>query len=91
MTGRQPKYSKAEFERRGEELFEQSIRSQVVDANQRHYVAIDIDTGDFEVDADSMAATHRLIDRLPDAQIWMRRVGSKIVLRIGGGARVKTP
>lgn len=91
MPRRYPKYSKEEFECRGEELFEQSIRSQIGGEDPRHYVAIDIDTGDYEVDSDSMAATRRLVARRPNAQIWMRRVGSKTVLRVGAGTRVNTP
>jgi hypothetical protein len=84
MTGRKPIYPKVEFERRGEELFEHSIRDQVVDNDAGDHVAIDIDSGDFAVDADAMLACERLLERRPDAQIWMRRVSSKTVMRIGG-------
>ena len=87
MARREPKYPKEEFERRGEELFEQSIRAQVAGEDPLDFVAIDIDTGKFEVDSSSMVATERLISRQPNAQIWMRRVASKVVLRIGGGMR----
>jgi hypothetical protein len=87
MSRRTPKYPKEEFERRGEELFEQTIRAQVAGIAPEHYVAIDIDTGNFEVDADSIEASHRLIARNPDAQIWMRCVGSKVVFRVGSSIR----
>jgi hypothetical protein len=65
------------------ELFEQSIKAQVSDQNPRHIVAIDIDSGDFEVDADSLTATDRLFSRRPDAQILMIRVDGTAVLRFG--------
>ena len=39
-------------------------------------VAIDIESSDFEID-DELAAIDRLRERLPDAQIWMVRIGSR--------------
>jgi hypothetical protein len=36
------------------------------------------------VDADEDVASDRLMSRVPDAQIWMRRVGSRIARRFGG-------
>lgn len=83
MASREPKYSKEEFERRGEQLFEQEIRSKLTGEDARKFVAIDIESGDFEVAEDSLAATERLLARRPDAQIWMRRVGAKVVHRLG--------
>ena len=35
-------------------------------------------------DADELKACHRLRARIPDAQIWMVRVGSRYVHRFGG-------
>jgi hypothetical protein len=70
-----PKYGKEEFARRGDELYERNVRAAVESDHEGEFVAIDIDTGAFEVDADEMAASDRLIARLPNAQIWLRRVG----------------
>ena len=47
-------------------------------------MAIDLETGDFEVDAREIAACNRLEARHPDAQIWIVRVGSRHVRRFGG-------
>lgn len=82
-----PKYDKDEFARRGEELFEKEIRAKVVSEDPRKVVLIDIETGDFEVDFDEMAASARLRARHPDAQVWMRRVGSRVSRRFGTAAR----
>jgi hypothetical protein len=46
-------------------------------------VLIDIETGNFEVDRDEIAASDRLLARHPDAQIWMRQVGSRYARRFG--------
>jgi hypothetical protein len=81
MTVRQPQYSKEEFARRGDEIYESQVRSQVEEGN---HGKIDIDTGDFEIDAREIAACNRLESRHPDAQIWIVRVGSRHVRRFGG-------
>jgi hypothetical protein len=49
MTVRQPRYSKEEFARRGNEIYQSQVRPQVEEGNQGRIVAIDIETGAFEV------------------------------------------
>jgi hypothetical protein len=56
MTLRQPRYSKEEFAQRGDALYESQIRSQVEEGNPGKIVAIDLETGDFEVDASEIKA-----------------------------------
>ena len=85
MTLRQPRYSKEEAARRGDEIYERDIRSQVEPDHNGKIVAIDIETGDWEIDADEVAASKRLEARNPDAQIWVVRVGSRYVRRFGAG------
>ena len=46
------------------------------------FVVIDIDTGAYEVDADELAASDRLLARYPDAQVWLRQVGSRVGSRV---------
>jgi hypothetical protein len=65
-----------EFARRGEEIFERDIRPHVQSEDPAKFVLIDIETGDYEIDADEMTASDRLLARRPDAQVWFRRVGS---------------
>ncbi len=84
MTVRQPRYSKEEFAQRGDALYESQIRSQVEEGNHGKIVAIDLETGDFEVDASEIAACDRLEASHPEAQIWMVRIGSRYVRRFGG-------
>ena len=84
MTVRQPKYSKEEFARRGDEIYESQVRSQVEEGNHGKIVAIDLETGDFEVDVSEIAACDRLEARHLDTQIWIVRIGSRYVRRFGG-------
>ena len=84
MTVRQPRYSKEEFAQRGDLIYQTQIRPQVELGNQGKIVAIDLETGDFEIDAREISACNRLEARHPDAQIWIVRVGSRYVRRFGG-------
>ena len=84
MAVREPRYSKEEFARRGDEIYESQIRSQVEEGNQGKIVAIDLETGDFEIDPSEIAACDRLENRHPDAQIWIVRIGPRHVRRLGG-------
>jgi hypothetical protein len=83
MAVRQPRYSKEEFSQRGDALYESEIRSQVEEGNHGKIVAINIETGAFEVADTSMAAVDRLYEREPDAQPWVIRIGHRAVFRFG--------
>jgi hypothetical protein len=86
MTIRQPRYSKEEFAQRGDEIYESQVRPQVEAGNHGKIVAIDIETGAFEIDASEIVACARLEAHHPDAQIWIVRIGSRHVRRFGGRA-----
>ena len=82
MHLRQPRYSKEEYARRGNEFYER-LRPQVETGSKGKIVAIDIETGAFEVAEDTLAASNRLLARYPDAEIWFVRVGHRAVHRFG--------
>jgi hypothetical protein len=73
-----------EFARRGGEIYDRDIRLQVEPGNKGQFVAIDIETGAWEMDADDYTATERLLNQVPDAQLWLVRVGDRASYRIGG-------
>jgi hypothetical protein len=82
-----PRYSKEEFARRGDAIYDRDIGPQLEKSSLGKFVAIDIETGEFEIDADEMVATDRLLARVPDAQIWFRRIGSRFARRFGPRAQ----
>jgi hypothetical protein len=47
------------------------------------FVAIDVETADYEIDADDYAAVARLRLRKPAADIWLMRAGFPTTCRIG--------
>ena len=87
MAVSQPRYSKEAFAQRGDEIYESQIKAQVEKNDHGKIVAIDIETGDFEVDQSEIEACNHLEARRPDAQIWIIRIGSRHVRRFGGRAR----
>ncbi|MDJ0597499.1 MAG: hypothetical protein QNJ37_01440 [Crocosphaera sp.] len=84
MTLRQPLYSKEEFAKRGDEIYESLIRPQVEADNYGRIVALDIETGAFELADDTLSATDKLLEKCPNAQTWVVKIGHRAVHRFGG-------
>jgi hypothetical protein len=86
MTIQQLRYGKEEFARRGNEIYDAQVRPQIDEISDRgKIVAIDIETGAFELAKDTITASNQLLERNPDAQIWRVRIGYKGVHRFGVG------
>lgn len=85
MTILKPRYSKQEFARLGDEIYDRIVRSQVEPSNKGKIVAIDIETSAWEIDSNEIVACNRLRTKYPTAQIWIVRVGSSYVRRFGAG------
>jgi hypothetical protein len=83
MTVQQLRYSDEEFAQRGRALYDSQVRAHVEEGNQGKIVAIDIETGAFEVAHNSLTASDQLLARYPDAQIWFVKIGHRAVHRIG--------
>ncbi|MEX0268402.1 hypothetical protein AB3R30_04610 [Leptolyngbyaceae cyanobacterium UHCC 1019] len=90
MATRQRRYSKEELARRGQALYESGIRQQVEAGNDGKIVAIDIETGDFELDETVVAATNRLFERNPNAQPFGIRIGRRAVYHFGSRSLKKS-
>lgn len=91
MIVRQPRYSKEEFARRGDEIYEHDVRTNVGPHDYGKFVAIDIESRQWEMDADERAAGDHLLSRVPDAQMWMTRVGFGYTRRFGGASLRRRP
>jgi peptide subunit release factor RF-3 len=83
MAVRQRRYSKEELAQRGQALYDSGIRQQVEAGNEGKIIAIDIETGAFEVGETVIAATDQLFERNPDAQPWGIRIGHRAVYHFG--------
>ena len=87
MPSTEPAYSKDEFARRGDRAYERSVAPHLTAKDDGKFVAIDVDSGAYAIDADERRASELLRARVPEAQVWLRRVGSRYVRRFGGHAR----
>jgi hypothetical protein len=83
MASTKRRYPKVEFARRGDEIYERDIKPKLKAGDKDKFVAIDIETGNFELDEDELTACDRLRARIPQAQTWLVRVGSRYVHRFG--------
>jgi hypothetical protein len=70
---------------RGEEPYQQSLREKLEadPANIGKIVVIDLDSGDYEVDDLSIAASKRLQARHPDGRRYAMRIGYDAVYGFG--------
>jgi len=74
-----------EIDRRGEELYQKRLRPVVeIPGNVGREIVIDVETGDYEIDADGMAASRRLLARRPGALLYGVRIGYNAVYTLGG-------
>jgi hypothetical protein len=80
---RQRRYSREEIARRGDEIYEREVLPLLSPADEGKYTLIDIETSDYEIDRNEIAASDRLLARHPDAQVWMRQVGARYARRFG--------
>ena len=83
MAPTRRRYPKEEFARRGDALYENEVRPQLKPDDEGKFVAIDIEDGTYEIDVDELEACDRLRARVPEAQMWVVRIGSRFVHRFG--------
>ena len=83
--------SKEEFAERGDSVYETIVLPQLNRSDEGKFAAIDIESGEYDLDSDEMVAGNRLRARFPNSQIWMVRVGSRSVHRFGGRVIVGQP
>ena len=84
MATTKRRHSKEEFARREDAIYEKDIRPQLTADDEGKFVAIDIESGEFAIDADELKSCHKLRKCIPDAQAWMVRIGYRHVHRFGG-------
>jgi hypothetical protein len=75
MTPAQPKRSAEEVARLGQAIFDRVVRPTLKPEDDGKYVAIDIDTEEYELDVSDYAAVLRLHGRMPGAEVWLMRAG----------------
>jgi len=84
-------YDKDEIARRAKDLYERRVRRKVEaeGANEGRFLAIDVESGDYEIADDALGASAGLRRRRPDATVYLMRVGRpgdrpRAACRLGG-------
>ena len=80
------RFSSAEIAQRGQALYDEHIRAKVEAGCQGKFLAVDIETGEYEIDVDELAALQRAKAKHPEAALYLVRVGSSTAYRLGGNA-----
>ena len=73
-----------EIAEKGTRIYDERLRQVLEPAHLGEYVVIDIETGEYEVDRDYLAASDRATAKRPGAPLYATRVGSRYFARIGG-------
>ena len=83
-------YTSKEVASRGEAIYKKQIRGKVEHKHKGKFLVIDIETGEYEMNADDLVATKRLLAKHPDAVIYGLQIGFPTAYRIGGHFSVQT-
>jgi hypothetical protein len=81
MPATEPHHTPEELARLGAEAFDRHVRPTLRPEDDGKFVAIDIVTGDHEMDKDDYAAVMCLRARRPTADIWLACVGQPATYR----------
>ncbi len=79
MTGAGPQIG-----RRGQALYDQTLKAQVEEGSHGKFLILDVNTGDYEIDAEDLTASKRLLGRRPDAVLFGVRIGHRAAYRMVG-------
>jgi hypothetical protein len=78
-----PRRTLDELARLGEEIFDRQVRPVLRPEDDGKYVALDVETGDYEINEDDYTAVARLRARNATADVWLMRAGYRAACRIG--------
>ncbi len=78
-----PNYTPEVVTARGEEIYQQQIRHKVEPQHKGKFLVLDIETGDYEIDAEDLEATMRLLAKHPKAITYGVRIGYPAAYGIG--------
>ncbi len=84
MTTVIPHGGSDEIQRLGEELFERNVRPILRPEDDGKFIAIDVGSGEYEIDADDYSAVTRLRVRRPSGRLWLMMAGRATAYRFAG-------
>ncbi len=85
MAATDPRRTLDEKARLGAEVYDRRVRPTLQPGDDYKFVAIDVETGDYEIDKDDYTAVTRLQERHPEADVWLERVGQPTAYKLRRG------
>src|SRR5689334_15394423 len=82
MTGH-VRQSPQEVEARAKAIYERDVRPKVESEHRGKFLVLDVESGDFEIDADRIAASDRAHAKHPAGVFYSLRIGERSMGRIG--------
>ena len=83
MLTTKPKRTLDELASLGQEIFDRHVRPSLRPVDDGKFVAIDVESGAYEIDEDDYTAVMRLRSRQPTADIWLLQAGYPTTYRMG--------
>jgi len=80
-----------EIIRRGKTIYEHDLRSRIEAQHTGKMLALDVDSGDYEIDAEAYRAVQRVRERHPTATPYVIRIGSRTAYRLGARFQARRP
>jgi hypothetical protein len=77
------RYTLEELDNLAKDIFEQRVQPALGAKDEGKFIAIDVDTGNYEIDEDDFTAVARLRSQIPAAEVWLMRAGYPATCRIG--------
>ncbi len=79
-----PRFTNEEIARRGEDIYASRLRDHLEKEHKGQVVIIDVESGEYEIGYDSLAANKRALAKHPGAALYGIRVGFPFVESISG-------
>ena len=83
--------SKEEFAALAKEIYYRDIRPQVIEKHRGEFLVLDVESGDYEIDAISRAAAERVRERHPNGRRFLFRIGYRAAFSFGGMMKADEP
>lgn len=77
-----PRYTSEEIARRGQALYEAQIQGKLDATYKGQFLVLDIETDEYELDRDELAALQRAKAKRPDAALYILRIGYSTAHRL---------
>ena len=83
MNTSERRHTRDELARLGEDIFDRRVRPTLRPEDHGKFVAIDVDSGEYEMDEDDYTAVMSLRARMPAADMFLMCAGYPTTYRIG--------